>query len=119
MQTPSAAGFDMLQVADQQIATDSEGYLENLDDWQPDVAEQIARQEGLELTEAHWEIIRLLRQFYQEFELSPAMRPLVKYIGMHLDKDKAKSIYLMQLFGESPAKLASKLAGLPKPTNCL
>lgn len=109
----------MLNLADKQIPTDEEGYLENLSDWQPEVAELIAETEGLELTESHWEIINLLRQFYQEFELSPAMRPLVKYIGIHLDKEKAKSIYLMQLFGESPAKLASKLAGLPKPTNCL
>ncbi|MDX1397703.1 MAG: TusE/DsrC/DsvC family sulfur relay protein [Oceanospirillum sp.] len=109
----------MLTIDNKQIQVDDEGYLENLADWQPEVAEQIAREEGLELTEAHWEILNLLRQFYQEFELSPAMRPLVKYIGINLDKDKAKSIYLMQLFGESPAKMASKLAGLPKPTNCL
>ncbi|WP_202931218.1 TusE/DsrC/DsvC family sulfur relay protein [Oceanospirillum linum] len=101
------------------IPLDDEGYLEQLSDWQPEVAEQMAEKEGLELTEAHWEVIHLLRRFYQEFELSPAMRPLVKYIGLNLGKEKAKSIYLMQLFGESPAKMASKLAGLPKPTNCL
>lgn len=109
----------MLTLDDRRIATDEEGYLEDLNDWNPDVAEAIARQEGLELTEAHWEILHLLRRFYQEFELSPAMRPLVKYIGLNLDKEKARSIYLMQLFGESPARLASRLAGLPKPTNCL
>ena len=101
------------------IEFDEEGYLLDLSQWNEALAEDIAAQEGLELTEAHWEILNLLRQFYQEFELSPAMRPLVKYIGINLDKDKAKSIYLMQLFGESPAKMASKLAGLPKPTNCL
>ncbi len=109
----------MLTIGNKQIPVDSEGYLEQLSDWQPEVAEQIAKKEGLELTEAHWEIINLLRRFYQEFELSPAMRPLVKYIGLNMGKEKAKSIYLMQLFGESPAKMTSKLAGLPKPTNCL
>lgn len=100
-------------------ATDSEGYLENLSDWNENVAEQIAQSEGMQLTEAHWQIIHLLRRFYEEFELSPAMRPLVKYIGLHLGKEQARSIYLMQLFGDSPAKMASKIAGLPKPTNCL
>lgn len=100
-------------------ATDSEGYLENLSDWSENVAEQIAQSEGMQLTEAHWQIIHLLRRFYEEFELSPAMRPLVKYIGLHLGKEQARSIYLMQLFGDSPAKMASKIAGLPKPTNCL
>lgn len=109
----------MLQIKGHTITTDDEGYLANLSDWQPDVAELIAQQEGLTLSPEHWEIITVLRQFYQEFELSPAMRPFIKYIGLQLGKDKARSIYLMQLFGESPAKMASKIAGLPKPTNCL
>jgi tRNA 2-thiouridine synthesizing protein E len=98
---------------------DPEGYLENLQDWSPDVAESLAHQEDKELTPEHWEILWLLRQFYQEFELSPAMRPFSKYIHQELGADKARSIYLMQLFGESPAKTAARLAGLPKPDNCL
>ena len=98
---------------------DPEGYLENLADWSPQVAEAFAAEEGKELTQEHWEILWLLRQFYQEFELSPAMRPFSKYIRQQLGADKARSIYLMQLFGESPAKSAARLAGLPKPDNCL
>ena len=47
------------------------------------------------------------------------MRPLVKYIGQELGKDKGSSLYLLSLFPGSPARLASKLAGLPKPDNCL
>ncbi|WP_404419721.1 TusE/DsrC/DsvC family sulfur relay protein [Marinospirillum sp.] len=98
---------------------DPEGYLENLQDWSPDVAESLAAQEGKKLTSEHWEILWLLRQFYQEFELSPAMRPFSKYLRQELGPEKARSIYLMQLFGESPAKTAARLAGLPKPDNCL
>lgn len=109
----------MLTLSDRSIPTDSEGYLQNLEDWSEDVATLIAEQEGLSLTGEHWPIILLLRQFYDEYEVSPAMRPLVKYIGVHLGKEQAKSMYLMQLFGESPAKMISKIAGLPKPTNCL
>lgn len=109
----------MLPLENASVPTDDEGYLENLNDWQPEIAALIAKNEGLTLSPEHWEIITLLRQFYQEFELSPAMRPLIKYIGLQLGKEKARSIYLMQLFGESPAKMASKIAGLPKPTNCL
>lgn len=101
------------------IATDSEGFLCNLDDWNPIVAEYLAQQEGITLSADHWEIIELIRHFYQEFELSPAMRPLVKYVGVNLGSEKGKSIYLMQLFPPSPAKIAAKLAGLPKPANCL
>ena len=108
-----------LLIANKEIPLDKEGFLSNLDDWNTAVAQAIAENEGLQLTEQHWEIIQLLRQFYQQFELSPAMRPLIKYISQNLDKDKANSLYLLKLFPNSPAKLASKIAGLPKPENCL
>lgn len=111
--------MDTMQIEGHEIELDKEGYLRNLDDWSPAVAEQLASAEGIELSEAHWEVIRLLQDFYREFELSPAMRPLVKYVGQQLGADKGRSIYLMQLFPPSPAKVASKIAGLPKPTNCL
>ncbi len=101
------------------IAYDKEGFLRRLEDWSPDVAEQIAQREGIELSEAHWEIIRLLREFYQRFEASPANRALVKFAAQQLGPDKGRSIYLMSLFPGSPAKLGSKIAGLPKPDNCL
>lgn len=100
-------------------AFDKEGFLRKLDDWSPEVAEQIAAAEGIALTEAHWEVIELLRAYYREFDASPAMRPLVKYCGLKLGPDKGKSIYLLGLFPGSPAKIGSKIAGLPKPENCL
>ena len=100
-------------------AFDKEGFLRNLEDWSPEVAEFIAAGEDVQLTDAHWEIIELLRRYYQEFDSSPAMRPLVKYTARELGNDKGRSIYLMGLFPGSPAKIGSKIAGLPKPDNCL
>lgn len=100
-------------------ATDKEGYLLHIEEWTPEIAQIIGQNEGLSLTPEHWEIIHLLRDFYQEYQLSPAMRPLVKYVGLHLGVEKAKSIYLMSLFPGSPAKIAAKIAGLPRPANCL
>lgn len=100
-------------------AFDNEGFLRNLSDWSPAVAEQLADAEGLELSEAHWEILHLLREYYREYDSSPAMRPLVKYCAIKLGADKGKSIYLLSLFPGSPAKVGSKIAGLPKPDNCL
>lgn len=102
-----------------QSAFDKEGFLRNLSDWSPEVAQQIAVAEGLDLTAQHWEIVELLRAYYREFDASPAMRALVKYCGLKLGPDKGRSIYLMSLFPGSPAKLGSKIAGLPKPDNCL
>jgi len=101
------------------ISTDKEGYLRNLDDWSEEVAEQLAQQEKITLTVAHWEMIELVRTFFETYELSPAMRPLVKFTASKLGKDKGNSIYLLSLFPGSPAKLLSKIAGLPRPTNCL
>ncbi|TGD73629.1 TusE/DsrC/DsvC family sulfur relay protein [Mangrovimicrobium sediminis] len=100
-------------------AFDREGFLRNLQDWSPEVAQQIAAAEGIELEQAHWEIIELLRDYYARFDSSPAMRPLVKYCAQQLGPDKGKSIYLLRLFPGSPAKIGSKIAGLPKPDNCL
>ena len=97
-------------------AFDKEGFLRNLSDWDQQVAEQIAATEGLELHSAHWEILQLLRAYYREYVSSPAMRALVKYCALSLGPDKGKSIYLMSLFPGSPARIGSKIAGLPKPT---
>lgn len=102
-----------------QINTDKEGFLIDLESWDRDVAEALAYEEGIKLTQEHWELIDLIRDFYQQFEVSPAMRPLIKFIKTRLSTDKANSIYLMTLFPESPAKILAKIAGLPKPENCL
>jgi tRNA 2-thiouridine synthesizing protein E len=102
-----------------EIKVDKDGFLLDHLSWNEDIAEQLAQNEGIHLTPAHWQLIHLIRQFYTEYDLSPAMRPLAKYIKQHLSADKASSIYLMQLFPQSPAKYLAKIAGLPRPENCL
>jgi tRNA 2-thiouridine synthesizing protein E len=101
------------------IPTDNDGFLVNLDDWNESVAEALAAEENIILTSEHWEIIIIFRQFYKDFGLSPAMRPLVKYIANKIGKEKGNSIYLLSLFPPSAAKIGSKISGLPRPTNCL
>ncbi len=100
------------------IALDKDGYLRNMNDWNPEVADKLAATVPIVLTEAHWEIIETLREFYRNTGLSPAMRPLVKLIAKELGTEKGRSIYLMKLFPGNPALLASKIGGLPRPTNC-
>ena len=99
--------------------TDEQGFLLDLNEWSEDFAINSAASEGIKLTPEHWEIIKVLRDFYEEFDLSPANRILVKQVKTKLGDAKGNSIYLMRLFPGSPAKVASKIAGLPKPTNCL
>lgn len=101
------------------LNVDKEGYLLDLGDWSVEIAEELALREGLSLTPEHWEILHALRDFHAEFQLSPANRPLIKYIAQTLGPEKGNSLHLNLLFKGSPAKLAAKLAGLPKPTNCL
>lgn len=98
---------------------DSEGFLQDLSQWTPDIAQSIALQENIELTDAHWELLYLARNYQKQFDISPEMRPFVKWVAQHLGSDKGKSLYLLTLFPGSPAKLISKIAGLPKPPNCI
>lgn len=108
-----------LEVQGRTVALDKDGFLLDLNDWSEPVAEALAACEGLELEAAHWEILYLLRAFHAEFQLSPATRALVKYSALKLGPDKGNSAHLNRLFKGTPAKLAAKLAGLPKPSNCL
>ncbi|MFQ3787380.1 TusE/DsrC/DsvC family sulfur relay protein [Halomonas sp. A29] len=108
-----------LSVGDERIALDPEGYLVDLSAWTPAIAEALAAEEGRELSAEHWEVIEVIRSFYSRYEASPAMRPLVKAVGQALGPEKGRSLHLMRLFPDSPAKVAARLAGLPKPANCL
>lgn len=108
-----------LQVQNHKIAIDKDGFLEDLSDWNEEVAVELAQQENINLGPPHWEILNLLRIFYQRHQISPATRALVNLVQRELGSDKGTSIYLMKLFRGSPAKMASKIAGLPKPDNCM
>ncbi|AOE61216.1 TusE/DsrC/DsvC family sulfur relay protein [Pseudomonas corrugata] len=111
--------MNALNVGERAIALDKDGYLADREDWSAEVATALAAAEDIELSPEHWEILELLRAFYDEFQLSPATRPLIKYTALKLGADKGNSLHLNRLFKGTPAKLAAKLAGLPKPTNCL
>lgn len=98
---------------------DDEGYLKNIDDWSKEFANLMAERENITLTPEHWEIIQLVREFYQEYKTSPAIRMLVKAMSQKFGEEKGNSRYLQRLFPNGPAKQATKFAGLPKPAKCL
>lgn len=108
-----------IQLNDQQFPTDEFGYLKNLNDWSEELAVVIAAKDGVVLSEAHWEIVHFVREFYQEYKTSPAIRMLVKALAQKFGEEKGNSRYLQRLFPEGPAKQATKIAGLPKPAKCL
>ena len=98
---------------------DENGFLRQREAWSEDVAEAFAATEGVTLTAAHWEVLTLLHEFFEAFGDSPANRALVNYTKQQLGAEKGNSLYLMGLFPGSPARVGSRIAGLPKPKNCL
>ena len=108
-----------IEVNGKSYETDEEGYLVNLADWNKEVAEYIAQTENVNMTEQHWEVVDFLREYYDEYQIAPAVRVLTKAIGKKLGADKGNSQYLYDLFPYGPAKQACKIAGLPKPTGCV
>ena len=102
-----------------ELALDKDGYLRDHLTWNLAAAETLAKGLDIELTPEHWQIIELARQFYLTTDVVPETRPLVKLTKDALGHAHGNSIYLMQLFGGNPAKNVAKVAGLPRPTNCL
>jgi tRNA 2-thiouridine synthesizing protein E len=109
----------VLVVNGEEIATDEEGYLEDLSIWNKDIAAAMAAEEDVELSDDHWDIIDFLREYYEEYQIAPAVRVLTKAVGKRLGKEKGNSKYLYGLFPYGPGKQACKYAGLPKPTGCV
>ena len=95
------------------IEVDEDGFMQEPDKWNKDVAAALATTEAVEsLTEDHWKVVEYLRNYYLQFGVAPMIRKLCKETGYDL-----KTIY--KLFPSGPAKGACKVAGLPKPTGCV
>lgn len=95
------------------VEVDSEGFLEKPEEWNEQIAEQIAAENGVEeLTERHWLVVNFMRNAYLEDGAAPSIRTLGKASGVPI-----KELY--QLFPKGPAKLAAKIAGIPKPRGCI
>ncbi|HGY1776854.1 TPA: sulfurtransferase TusE [Citrobacter amalonaticus] len=109
----------MLIFEGKEIATDADGYLKESAQWSEAMAVAIAENEGITLSPEHWEVVRFVRDFYLEFNTSPAIRMLVKAMANKFGEEKGNSRYLYRLFPKGPAKQATKIAGLPKPVKCI
>ena len=101
------------------IESDEEGYITDISLWSQELAIQIATEEDIEMGDDHWEVVNFLRNYYEEYQIAPAVRVLTKAIKKSLGADKGNSKYLYELFPYGPAKQACKIAGLPKPTGCI
>jgi TusE/DsrC/DsvC family sulfur relay protein len=95
------------------IARTSEGFLNRVEDWDPTLAQALAAESGIpELTDRHWLVVNFMRDTYLAKGTAPTIRTLGKDSGVNI-----KELY--QLFPKGPAKLAAKIAGIPKPHGCI
>lgn len=87
--------------------------------WNEAMAEEIAQEEGLSLSPAHWEMLRALRQFYHQYATLPTMRAFLNYLQGECDLKEIDSAQLYALFPKGPIIQGAKIAGLPKPKHCI
>jgi tRNA 2-thiouridine synthesizing protein E len=109
----------MMDFQGKQIEVDDDGYIINLDDWSKEIAEHLASLDDVTLSPAHWEVIDFLRNYYNQYQIAPMIKILVKEIGKVMGPEKGNTKYLYELYPGGPAKQACKYAGLPKPTGCV
>ena len=100
-------------LAGTEVEVNDEGFFEDPDKWTEDMAPEIAKTEGIDtLTDQHWQVINFMRKEYYEKGTGPSVRALGKTSGVSV-----KELY--QLFPKGPAKIAAKIAGIPKPRGCI
>lgn len=104
---------------------DADGHLAEPAAWSEAAATELAKAAGIRLGPRHWRVIRTLRQFHATTGLAPSMRPLVRLLRETGETELASSVTLLKLFpsppgsAASPATLAARIAGLPRPDKCL
>ena len=98
---------------------DEEGFLIDAQRWNPNIAELIARSEGIVMEDLEWGVIHSLRNFYAKTDIVPLSRAFVKLVREDVDSSIGNSLDLIKIFGQSPAKTAAKIAGLPKSSICI
>ena len=95
------------------------GWLLNLDEWSEDLAKVIAVNEKIgELTEEHWNIINMAREYFEENGSVAEPRVFSKLMKKEYGKDKSDQKYIYSLFPTGLIKCANKVAGLPRPKGC-
>ena len=100
-------------IADTTIELDDDGFFTDPDEWSESMVPELARREGIEpVTDAHWTVIRFMRTEYLTKGTGPSVRMLGKTSGVSV-----KELY--QLFPKGPAKVAARIAGIPKPRGCI
>jgi len=110
---PYAIRVEYLDVDGSQVAIDQEGYIQNMDEWSVGFVEALAVKEGLMLTEEHWDVIRFIRDYYEEHQVQAQVRDMIKHFKSTWGPDRGNNHYLHDLFPKGgPQKQGNRLAGI-------
>ena len=98
---------------------DTEGYLINPDDWSEEIAIELATEEGIELNVTYWSVLKFMRAYYDEHNIAPDVRHLIKHLAdqNQCEKRQAKTL-VFELFPYGYVKQACKIAGMKRPRAC-
>ena len=110
-----ASNHALLEVQGTSYQLNEEGRLQDNGVWTEEIAVALAAGDGMTLIEDHWIVINLLREFYKEFNHTPAMKLFLKEIAHKLDNKFSDQAYLNQLFPEGILIQSSRIAGVPSP----
>jgi len=95
---------------------DSEGYLVNPDEWSDDLAIEMAEEEGIELNEYHWKILRFMNKYYGEHQVAPDVRHVINHLAtVNRSDKKAEKKRVFELFPYGYVKQACKISGMKRP----
>ncbi len=99
-----------------QAIRDAEGYLVNPEDWTDSIAIDLAKEEGIELNDHHWQVLRFMNKYYRENNVAPDVRHVIRYLATanQLDKKEAKKL-VFDLFPYGYVKQACKISGMKRP----
>lgn len=104
-----------MQFNGRELATDEEGFLLDPSDWSPELAQRIADDLGIQMTDAHWEIVHYVRDHFDNQFAVPELRTLLKYLKEKYGQEKATRKYVYSLFPYGYGQQPCKIAGMRKP----
>ena len=102
-----------IEIEGRSVDVGPKGFLASFTDWDEDVARALAAADGLELQECHWKAIRFIRSYFQQFEIPPLPRVMIREVGDELSSYRCTYKTLKQLFPNGGCRQACRLAGLP------
>lgn len=92
---------------------DAEGYLIDPGDWSEAVAELLAQDENIQLNDDHWDVLRFMRDFYEEHQVAADARFVIKHLAERMGREAQKQLFVLFPYGY--VKQACKIAGMRRP----